>query len=75
MYTIEQNKVALSSHDDKRHIVTCDVCKTGSCATCNYETLAHVHYKIKRQRSNDDHDEEQLEAKRLRTVGNTDISN
>lgn len=57
MYTIEQSKIALSSHDDKRYIVTCEVCKNGSCTTCNFQTLAHGHYKIKQQISNDDDDD------------------
>lgn len=74
MFTIQQTKIALSPDDDIRHIVRCD-CKTGACSSYNFETLAHGHYKIKRQRShgegtshNDANDDGQSQRKQQRTV-------
>lgn len=52
MYTIQQDKIALSPLDDKRHIVTCELCEIGSCETCNFETMAYGHFKLKEQREN-----------------------
>lgn len=79
MYTIQQNKIALSPFDDKRYIVTCRMCKNGSCADCNFKTMAHGHYKIPQQQgsniesgagtSNAD-DEIVVNRKRINTIEN-----
>lgn len=54
MFTIQQSKIALSPDDEKRYIVRCNQCKTGACSTCDFETLAHGHYKLKRLRADGD---------------------
>lgn len=54
MYTVRQEKVALSSLDDKRHILYCEArsnnieCNSTHCMACKHETLAHGHYRLKR---------------------------
>lgn len=68
MYTIQQNKIALSPLDDKRHIVRCKKCETGACSSCNFQTLAHGHYKLKRERSNDGAAADEPETKRSKTI-------
>lgn len=68
MYTIRQEKVALSAADDKRHLLQCEVrannieCSDVSCMACNHETLAHGHYKLQQHTNNESATEQ------LRTV-------
>lgn len=53
MYTVRQEKIALSALDDKRHLLQCEArannveCSKIACMACNHETLAHGHYKLK----------------------------
>lgn len=72
IYTIKQEKVVLSSLDDKRHIVTCIQCVSGNCVSCDYETLAHGHYKLKRQGENGDSDVDGEQSKRMRLTAEVD---
>lgn len=46
MFTISEQKIALSPFDDKRHILTCEGCENNSCAACNFQTMAHGHFSL-----------------------------
>lgn len=58
MYTIRQEKVALSATDDKRYILCCETrannleCSDNNCMACNHETLAYGHYKLRQLTNN-----------------------